>query len=69
MMIDTIKRAIAIIKESGSENLFAEARTGAAYVAAPSPVDSESPVAQAIADWRLVERNIQRQERYYIVDR
>ena len=69
MMIDTIKKAIAIINESGSENLFAEARTGAAYVAAPSPVDSESPVAQAIADWRLVERNIQRQERYYIVDR
>lgn len=69
MMIDTIKKAIAIINESGSENLFATARTGAAYVAGPSPLDSESPVAQAIADWRLVERNIQRQERYYIVDR
>ena len=68
-MIDTIKKAIAIINESGSENLFATARTGAAYVAGPSPLDSESPVAQAIADWRLVERNIQRQERYYIVDR
>ncbi len=69
MMIDTIKKAIAIINESSSKNLPASARTGAAYAAAPSLVDSESPVAQAIADWRLVERNIQRQERYYIVDR
>jgi len=68
-MIDTIKKAIAIINESSSKNLPASARTGAAYAAAPSLVDSESPVAQAIADWRLVERNIQRQERYYIVDR
>ena len=67
-MIDTIKKAIAIINESSSKNLHASARIGAAYAAAPSPVDSESPVAQAIADWRLVERNIQRQERYYIVD-
>ena len=69
MMIDTIKKAIAIINESSSKNLHASARIGAAYAAAPSLVDSESPVAQAIADWRLVERNIQRQERYYIVDR
>ena len=68
MMIDTIKKAIAIINESSSKNLPATARTGAAYAATPSPLASESPVAQAIADWRLVERNIQRQERYYIVD-
>ena len=68
MMIDTIKKAIAIINESSSKNLPATAQTGAAYAATPSPLASESPVAQAIADWRLVERNIQRQERYYIVD-
>jgi len=69
MMIDTIKKAIAIINESKSAKLLAAARTRAAYTAKPSPAASEALVTLAIADWRLVERSIQRQERYYIVDR
>jgi len=79
MMINTIKRAIEIINENGSTNQFAAARAdafctnaapdGASRVATASSMALKIPSSPAIADWRIVERYIQRQERYYVADR